>query len=168
MFFSHSLCRYYCSKTSEIIEAPQARSAVVPTRRPSAVLAAPWNIVRAAFVALALLSSTEVVKAQREVATITQDTTPGPVVVNPVTNRIYIAKFADSTVDVVDGATNLVLQTIISPSPVAMAVNTDTNRIYVTSSNTNAVSVIDGATSTISSTVSVGANPVTVAVNPVT
>src|SRR5664279_5203230 len=44
--------------------------------------------------------------AQQVIATVPAGYEPGAVQVNPVTNKIYVANFGDSTVSVIDGATN--------------------------------------------------------------
>jgi YVTN family beta-propeller protein len=53
---------------------------------------------------------------------------------NPTTNRIYVANTASSSVSVIDGATENVVETITDPgiaNPLSLAVNPNTNKIYV-------------------------------------
>lgn len=107
--------------------------------------------------------------SQIALTTVAAGTNPSPIVLNPVTNRIYSASYQDGTVTVIDGATNLVLATVTVGTPGALAVNPATNKIYVADTNTNTVTVIDGATNLASSTlITVGSTPIAVAVNPVT
>ena len=91
---------------------------------------------------------------------------------NPVTNKIYVANESDSTVTVIDGATNGTSTVSVGSSPQAVAVNPVTNKIYVANTGTftisgTTVTVIDGATNN-TTTVSVGTRPQALAVNPVT
>ena len=106
--------------------------------------------------------------SQAELTTVAVGTNPVPVVLNPVTNRIYVASFQDNTVKVIDGATAAVIATVTVTSPGAIAVNTTTNMIYVADTSANTVTVIDGATNTAGTPITVGTTPITVAVNPVT
>ncbi|MGI0061230.1 MAG: YncE family protein, partial [Nitrosotalea sp.] len=73
------------------------------------------------------------------------------VVVNPNTNRIYVANEVSHTVSVIDGNTNTMIADIpTNGMPFKMAVNPNTNRIYVTEANTtdnnhgDTILVIDG------------------------
>jgi len=50
--------------------------------------------------------------AQTVVKTVTVGTNPGPVVVNPMTNRLYVASFIDAAVKVIDGSTEAVVATV--------------------------------------------------------
>jgi YVTN family beta-propeller protein len=88
------------------------------------------------------------------------------IAVNPLTNRIYVANWLGSTVNVIDGNTNILLTSVsVGSYPQAIAVNPTTNKIYVVSNANSAVSVIDGSTDTVQTTVTVGTDPVAVAVN---
>jgi YVTN family beta-propeller protein len=52
--------------------------------------------------------------------------------VNPETNRIYVSHYANNTVTVVDGATNLIESVVpMSAGPISIAVNPDIDRVYV-------------------------------------
>ncbi len=67
--------------------------------------------------------------------------------VNPVTNKIYVAKPGSNTVTVIDGATNGTTTVNVGAGPRAVAVNPVTNKIYVANwSQQCNVTVIDGAT----------------------
>jgi DNA-binding beta-propeller fold protein YncE len=75
---------------------------------------------------------------------------PGLIVVNPVTNKIYVGYLAvlrgKSVVAVIDGATNQVTKVTVRASPYDLAVNTVTNKVYVPNYYGGKVSVIDGFT----------------------
>ncbi|HOP46104.1 MAG TPA: YncE family protein [Desulfobacteraceae bacterium] len=89
--------------------------------------------------------------------------------VNPVTNRIYVAKTIQDSVAVINGSTNTVTETVpAGDAPYGVDVNPDTNTIYVANRDDNTVSVIDGSTNTVTATVAVGNYPVAIDVNPVT
>jgi YVTN family beta-propeller protein len=105
--------------------------------------------------------------AQQVIATVPAGYEPGAVQVNPVTNKIYVANFGDSTVSVIDGATNSAVTVPVGPDPLNIAVNQVTNKIYVTNYGSYTVTVIDGATNS-TATVVVGLEPVGVGVNSVT
>ncbi len=121
---------------------------------------------------------------------------PRALAVNPVTNKIYVANTAtfifaavaskssktslpnglfspinetstNSSVTVIDGATNATTTLPVGSSPFSVAVNPVTNKIYVANEGGNTVTVIDGATNTTTS-VTAGSAPFSVAVNPVT
>ena len=72
---------------------------------------------------------------------------PEGIAVNPTTNRVYVANTSDSSVTVIDGATDTVLATVRTGSYCqAVAVNPTTNKIYVANNYAHSVTVIDGAT----------------------
>jgi YVTN family beta-propeller protein len=106
--------------------------------------------------------------SQRALTTVAVGTNPVPVVLNPVTNRIYVASFQDGAVKVIDGATGTVISTVTVASPGAIAVNATTNMIYVADTSANTVTVIDGATNTAGTPITVGTTPIALAVNPLT
>jgi len=117
---------------------------------------------------LVVPTATQPASAQTVVATVPVGLAPYGVAVNPTTSRIYVANNGNSTVSVIDGATNTVMATVAGvPSP-SVAVNPATNRIYVSNLSGTNVSVIDGATNTVVATVPVGLFPWYVAVNPAT
>ena len=91
--------------------------------------------------------------------------------VNLSTNRVYVAKKADGTLSVIDGASNAVIATIpVGNVPVDVGVNSTTDRVYVANHTDGTVSVIDGATNTVIATVPVGSarSNIWVGVNPST
>jgi YVTN family beta-propeller protein len=89
------------------------------------------------------------------------------VVVNTVTNMIYIANQSYTGVTVINGATNAVSTAGSNDSFIAIAANMATNRIYAVSQAYTHVMVIDGATNA-TSFVATGPSPSAVAVNPAT
>ncbi len=94
---------------------------------------------------------------------------PGGVGVNKTTNRIYVANETSNNVSVIDGATDLVIETIpVGSEPRKVSVNPATNRIYVTNSRSDNVSVIDGSTNRVIDTISALPSPNGVAVNKAT
>src|SRR5260370_11171157 len=85
--------------------------------------------------------------AQTVTATIKVGARPEAAVVNPITNRIYVANHSSNTYTVISGATNNT-STITDPGagfPVLMAANPVTNKIYAVDFF-GAIVVIDGAT----------------------
>jgi YVTN family beta-propeller protein len=97
---------------------------------------------------------------------------PDFLVINPVTNKIYVTNRRDGTVSVINGATGTVTATLtVGSHPIGADVNPFSNKIYVANSGNdfnNTVSVIDGATDTVTDTITVGWSPNVVAVNPIT
>jgi YVTN family beta-propeller protein len=62
---------------------------------------------------------------------------PVAVVVNPVTNLIYVANSGSNSVSVIDGSSNTVTATVTSPEmlgPVGLAANPETNQVFVANS----------------------------------
>ena len=92
---------------------------------------------------------------------------PLALVVNTVTNKVYVANSGSNNVTVIDGASNLTASVPTGVSPSAVAVNEVTNKVYVANAGSNTVTIIDGATKA-TNTVPVGSDPTSVAVNPVT
>jgi YVTN family beta-propeller protein len=115
-------------------------------------------------------TSTSAATPAKVIATIPLGMSPGPVDVNPSTNRVYVANMNDKpgTVSVIDAVGNTVMATVlVGSSPDAIAVNPVTNKIYVADHDDATVDVIDGATNQTMS-VGVGTYPVAIAVNSVT
>jgi YVTN family beta-propeller protein len=107
--------------------------------------------------------------AQTVTATVPTDQSPSPVVMNPVTNKIYVGNYTAGTVQVIDGASNTIVADLaVGGNPYHFAVNPLTNKIYVAdaSSASSAVTVIDGASNNLT-TVTVGSGQhFSIAVNP--
>lgn len=71
-----------------------------------------------------------------------------------------------NSVDVINGATNSVIDSIaVGGSPVMVAVNANTF-IYVTNQVDETVSVINGTNHTVVATIPIGSLPIGIAVNP--
>jgi YVTN family beta-propeller protein len=101
------------------------------------------------------------------VAVVKTGKSPAAVVVNPVTNKIYVANSETFDVTAIDGETNAPARVKVGFDPRAIAVNAVTNKIYVACGGDKNVWIIDGATNATTKVVtgkSVGA----IAVNPVT
>ncbi len=105
-------------------------------------------------------------------ATITVGVRPGFLLINPLTNKIYVSNRHDNTVSVINGATKTVTTTIpVGSHPTYGDINTVTDRIYFVNNGNGqgtTMSVIDGNTDTVIATVRVGNYPQGAAVNPVT
>jgi YVTN family beta-propeller protein len=91
---------------------------------------------------------------------------PFDIVVDPVTDRLYIANFRFHSVSVIDGSTDKVTSEIkVGRFPSSLDINTDLNSVYVANSRSNTISVIDGSTDDVIKDISVGNHPVTVLVD---
>jgi YVTN family beta-propeller protein len=90
---------------------------------------------------------------------------PSAIVVNPVTNRIYVADKDNNDVTVINGADNTKTTVSVGNAPVALAVNTRTNKIYVTNSASNTITMIDGTNNTPTTTPQFIATPSAIAVD---
>ena len=102
------------------------------------------------------------------------------VVVDPVTNLIYVTDGGAAVsgspgvpyVTVIDGSNDSVIANVsVGTSPRGIAVNTVTHLVYVTNYLSNTVSVINGGNKTsiaVVATLTAGTNPYAVAVNSVT
>ena len=105
-------------------------------------------------------------------ATINVQTFPEFLVINSVTNKIYVTNRNSNSVSVINGVTNTVIKTIaVGANPVVGDVDPVTNMIYVVNNGNGrgtTMSVIDGNTDSVVATVTVGNYPVSVAVNSVT
>ncbi len=108
----------------------------------------------------------DVISEDDVIATINVGEGPWEVVANPITNRIYVANFNGSSVSVIDGSSNQVIDTINASFPQAVDVNHTTNQIYV--SKGFDIEVIDGSSNQIVNTIIVGGAsfPINISVNP--
>ncbi len=132
-----------------------------PGRFPACCLLLSFTVLLLVFILPAPAS------AQTVTATLSAGTSPYAAGANPVSNKIYVANSASSSVTVIDGASNSTTTVAVGSGPNAVAVNPVANKIYVANSASNSVTVIDGASNSVT-TVTVGSSPVAVAVNPVT
>ena len=79
----------------------------------------------------------------------------------------YVTNSYDSTVSVIDTATNAVVATVpVGLNPEYLAVTPDGTHVYVANQVSNTVSVIGTATNRVVATIPVGTFPVYVAVTP--
>jgi len=74
--------------------------------------------------------------------------------------KAYVGNFKDSTVSVIDTATNAVVATVpVAAGPHGMAVSPDGRFVWVAGEGSSNVSVIDTASDTVARSVDVGASP---------
>ena len=93
--------------------------------------------------------------------------TPVAVSVNPENAMAYVANLFSSTVSVIDGRTNVVVNEIsVGSGPTGITINPNTNIVYVTNRDSNSVSVINGTTNNIITAITVGSGPTGISVNP--
>jgi YVTN family beta-propeller protein len=86
--------------------------------------------------------------------------------INQDKHRLYIANYLSSTVDVIDGLTDKVINNItVGNYPNAIDINKFTNTIYVANDESNTVSIIDGSKNVVVNNVAVGMNPEDLAVD---
>jgi len=79
----------------------------------------------------------------------------------------YITNYGDSTVSVINVATNAVATTIkVGKHPRGVSVSPDGIRVYVANNGSNTVSVINAITNTVEATIAVGTNPFGISVSP--
>ena len=91
---------------------------------------------------------------------------PVGVVVNPLTNKIYVANQYSNTVSVYDANTDKLIKTIPTGIfPYGIDTNLFNNRIYVTNRGSDDLTVIDGATDSVIDNITVGKSPVQVSVD---
>jgi YVTN family beta-propeller protein len=142
--------------------------ATVPVgKTPSAIAVNP--VTNAIYVANQTGNSVTVINGATNTpsATVAVGSTPAAIAVNPVTNTVYVAN-QDSTVTVINGATNATTAVPTGALSRAIAVNPATDTIYVANQNAGTVTVINGASNTFSATVTVAPQPVALAIDPVT
>ena len=86
---------------------------------------------------------------------------PAGVAVNPAGTRVYVAVALENTVDVIDTATNAVVQRVtVNGTPYGVALDATGSRVFVGRSNVGMLSMIDTATNTVTGpSVAVGASP---------
>ena len=96
-------------------------------------------------------------------AVINVGTQPEGVAVNHAGTRAYVANTADSTLSVINTATNTVIHTTTlfsgGGSPGGVAVSKDDSKVYVTDYSGNTVAVMSASTYAITKTITVGDNP---------
>ena len=93
--------------------------------------------------------------------------TPCAVAVNPTSNAIIVANYADGTVTILDGGTGSVTATIpVGEHPQALAVDALRNLVYVANTFSNTVTIINGQQRRAVGTVPAGRAPYALAVDP--
>jgi len=107
------------------------------------------------------------VAAQTVTATLSLGVPVGNAALNPITNKIYVANPANSSLTVIDGSWNWVSSIPVGANPGPIAVNTVTNKIYVANTADGTVTAIDGVTGN-TATIAVGTTPNSIAVNALT
>ena len=101
------------------------------------------------------------------VTTVGVGSTPWGVAVSPDGSRVYVANYGDSSVSVINTATNTVVTTVsVGSYPWDLAMSPDGSRVYVVNYYADSVSVIATATNAVVATVGVGSYPQAVAVSP--
>ena len=104
------------------------------------------RLVTAAATLGALLAFPLAAAATAASPTISVGNSPYGVAVNPSTNTVYVANYADNSVSVINGSTNTVTATVsVGSIPSAVAVNPSTNTVYVANYADKSVSVINGS-----------------------
>jgi YVTN family beta-propeller protein len=98
---------------------------------------------------------------------------PAKVAVNPTTNTVYVSnanrRGTESSVSVIDGATNRVAATIgVDRYALGIAVNPSNDKLYVSNYSSETLTVIDGSSLATLGKAYVGGSPTGVEVNPVT
>jgi YVTN family beta-propeller protein len=98
------------------------------------------------FIGCLLALCTSPLLAQQLIATVPVGYHPGPLAVNPATNKIYVNNQGAASITVIDGVTNqtTTINLGFNTSFGTIAVNTITNKIYLVSGDN--IAVIDGAT----------------------
>ncbi len=136
-------------------------------------LASPVIWVGAALLALLTLwgSGPKVAGAAEEYTVLRTIDVPVPVnpeaiVVNPDTGRLYYIDF-ERDVRVIDTSSDEVLATLPAKGT-TLAIDRVTNRLYISDWVTDRVLVVDGATNKLIKEISVGDQPTSIAVNPIT
>lgn len=102
-------------------------------------------------------------------ATIAVGATPVAIVVDELRNRIFTANFTSSSVSVIDGVTRAVNNVSVDIGPQALALDAQSGTVYAGCYWEDSVMRLDGTTLAATSIpMGPGANPVALAVNPVT
>ncbi len=128
------------ARQSSAISKPLARRVVRLNALRGVVLA---GLVLPLLAGLPLAAQTVTFDPVLVTATVTVGNQPVGVAVNPAGTFAYVANNSDSTVSVINLATNTVTATIpVGSSPFGVAVNSDGTFAYVTDESGNAVSVI--------------------------
>ncbi len=99
-------------------------------------------------------------------ATIPVGDTPGDILWNPTSNKVYCVNEQDGTVSVISGETNQVIATVAVPDyPIFLEWNSTGNKVYCASGEYDRLAVIDGAGDTLLGSLRVPGYPNTMAYN---
>ncbi|HSY13266.1 MAG TPA: YncE family protein [Verrucomicrobiae bacterium] len=124
----------------------------------------PFSVV---VVNLVFLATAPLAFAQRLLTTITFNGTVVWSDMNRTTNRLYV--ITDTTMQVVDGSTNTVIDSVqLSGTPAGFVINPTANKIYIEDSTNQTISVFNGATDHVDTIITLTAAPTNLDVNPVT
>ncbi len=94
-------------------------------------------------------------------------TNPHGIAYNSANNNMYVANLGSSTVSVISGSTDSVIETIlVGRAPVWIAYAPPNNKLYVTNIDSDDVYVINGATNKVIKNIPVGNGPFGIAYNP--
>ncbi len=103
------------------------------------------------------------------IATITVGSKPRALLWDSLHNKVFVANYNDSSVTVIDGASNQIQTTIpVGKFPYALCLNTVNGNVYVANQISGTVTVIDGASNQVIATVGVGSYPQALCFNPST
>jgi YVTN family beta-propeller protein len=105
--------------------------------------------------------------AQAHSAKIPVGIRPGGIIYDPSNDRIYVANIWSSTVSVISGSTNSVIDNIlVGRYPLWPVYVPSNNQIYVTNAGSNDTYVINAATNRVVKSIAVGTEPFGIAYNP--
>jgi YVTN family beta-propeller protein len=114
-----------------------------------------------------LSDNTFINTAQAHSATIPVGIRPGGITYDPSSDRIYVANIWSSTVSVISGSTNSVIDNIlVGRYPLWPVYVPSNNQIYVTNAGSNDTYVINAVTNRLVKSIAVGTNPFGIAYNP--
>ena len=115
-----------------------------------------------------LLAMVRPVFSQTVIGTVPVGNTPTYVAANSATNKMYVTNYGDSTVTVIDGATNATSTVTVGAHDEFLVINQVTNKIYVNNRLDNTVSVINGANNQVIKTIGGFNHPIVSDLNPIT
>jgi YVTN family beta-propeller protein len=112
-------------------------------------------------------------RTNKVIRNITVGEQPGSIILNPITNRLYVTNAESNTVSVIDYflssklnfRTDKITNISVGRYPVGMELDRDNNKLYVINSESNTVSVIDGAVNKVIDTIPVGVTPYSAALD---
>ncbi|MFN8028452.1 MAG: YncE family protein [Acidimicrobiia bacterium] len=89
----------------------------------------------------------------------------GDIVLSPDESTLYALLFGEGRVRQIDTATNTLMpgSIVVGDSPAGAAISPDGTKLYVTNAGSASLSVIELATGTVTSTITVGKGPLSVA-----